>query len=415
MKNKIYKTFNPFLQFFKNESASGLILLGFAIIAMIIANSSFAGIYENILHTYITIGYREFSLSMSVLHWINDGLMAIFFLVVGMEIKREVVFGELKSLKKTILPVSAAIGGMIIPAIFYALFNYKEPTISGWGIPMATDIAFALGILSLVGKRAPKGIIVFLTALAIVDDLGAIIVIAIFYTNQISLSALMMGLIVFGVLILADKFKVKSIPVYTILGIILWFCILKSGIHATIAGVLLGMVLPIGKTVHQYETSISHRFEHALTPISAFIIMPIFALANAGITIDISSLSTIILEPVSLGIIFGLFFGKPIGIFGVSYILVKFKIASLPVQVTKRHLYGASILGGIGFTMSIFVSSLSFADETVLATAKISIMIASIIAAVLGAIVFKIIDVIELQNKKQIDGDEDTELEPEYN
>ena len=415
MKNKIYKTFNPFLQFFKNESASGLILLGFAIIAMIIANSSFAGIYENILHTYITIGYREFSLSMSVLHWINDGLMAIFFLVVGMEIKREVVFGELKSLKKTILPVSAAIGGMIIPAIFYALFNYKEPTISGWGIPMATDIAFALGILSLVGKRAPKGIIVFLTALAIVDDLGAIIVIAIFYTSQISLSALMMGLIVFSVLILADKFKVKSIPVYTILGIILWFCILKSGIHATIAGVLLGMVLPIGKTVHQYETSISHRFEHALTPISAFIIMPIFALANAGITIDISSLSTIILEPVSLGIIFGLFFGKPIGIFGVSYILVKFKIASLPVQVTKRHLYGASILGGIGFTMSIFVSSLSFADETVLATAKISIMIASIIAAVLGAIVFKIIDVIELQNKKQIDGDEDTELEPEYN
>ena len=415
MKNKIYKTFNPFLQFFKNESASGLILLGFAIIAMIIANSSFAGIYENILHTYITIGYREFSLSMSVLHWINDGLMAIFFLVVGMEIKREVVFGELKSLKKTILPVSAAIGGMIIPAIFYALFNYKEPTISGWGIPMATDIAFALGILSLVGKRAPKGIIVFLTALAIVDDLGAIIVIAIFYTNQISLSALMMGLIVFGVLILADKFKVKSIPVYTILGIILWFCILKSGIHATIAGVLLGMVLPIGKTVHQYETSISHRFEHALTPISAFIIMPIFALANAGITIDISSLSTIILEPVSLGIIFGLFFGKPIGIFGVSYILVKFKIASLPVQVTKRHLYGASILGGIGFTMSIFVSSLSFADETVLATAKISIMVASLIAAVLGAIVFKIIDVIELQNKKQIDGDDDTELEPEYN
>ena len=214
---------------------------------------------------------------------------------------------------------------------------------------------------------------------------------------------------------LPTKFKVKSIPVYTILGIILWFCILKSGIHATIAGVLLGMVLPIGKTVHQYETSISHRFEHALTPISAFIIMPIFALANAGITIDISSLSTIILEPVSLGIIFGLFFGKPIGIFGVSYILVKFKIASLPVQVTKRHLYGASVLGGIGFTMSIFVSSLSFADETVLATAKISIMIASIIAAVLGAIVFKIIDVIELQNKKQIYYDMDTELEPEYN
>lgn len=394
MKNKIYnKIFNPFLHFFKSESASGLILVGFAIIAIIIANSSFAATYNNILHTYITIGYKEFSLSMSILHWINDGLMAIFFLVVGMEIKREVVFGELKSFKKTILPISAAIGGMIVPAIIYALFNYNEPTLTGWGIPMATDIAFALGILSLVGRKAPKGIIVFLTALAIVDDLGAIIVIAIFYTSQISWIALIMGLIVFIALILANRFNVKYTSIFIIGGIILWGCLLKSGIHATIAGVLLGISLPVGKNVHEFKTSILYRFEHALTPVSSFVIMPIFALANSGITIDTNGLVAIISTPVSLGIIFGLVIGKQIGIFGVSYILVKLKIASLPEQVTKRHLYGASVLGGIGFTMSIFVSSLSFVDEPVLATAKISIMIASILAAILGGIVFSLIDI----------------------
>lgn len=392
MKNKFYiKTFNPFLYFFKNESASGLILLICAIMAIIIANSSFAATYEHILHTYITIGYKEFSISMSVLHWINDGLMAIFFFVVGMEIKRELVIGELKSIKKTILPISAAIGGMIVPAIIYAIFNYKYPTITGWGIPMATDIAFALGILSLVGKKAPKGIVVFLTALAIVDDLGAIIVIAIFYTNQISLIALIVGLIILIALILANKFRVTSSFVFIALGIILWICLLKSGIHATVAGVLLGMTLPLGKNVHESKKSMLYRFEHALTPWSSFVIMPIFALANSGIAIDINSLSTNLLTPVSLGIIFGLFVGKQIGIFGISYILVKLKIAKLPSQVTKRHLYGASVLAGIGFTMSIFVSSLSFVDQTALSTAKISIMIASVLAATLGMIIFKLI------------------------
>ena len=387
------KRFDPFLNFFKDESAGGLILLACSIIAIIVANSSAATTYDNILHTYITIGYKEISISMSVLHWINDGLMAIFFFVVGMEIKREVIFGELKSLKKTILPISAAIGGMIVPAIIYSLFNFKELTNTGWGIPMATDIAFALGILSLVGKKAPKGIVVFLTALAIVDDLGAIIVIAIFYTNQISWIALSIGLIVFIALILANRFKVKLTSVYIILGIALWICLLKSGIHSTIAGVLLGLSLPIGKTADEYEVSILNRLEHKISPWSAFIIMPIFALANAGIVIDINSFSTLIFSPVSLGIMSGLFFGKQIGIFGVSYILIKFNIAKLPSQVTKRHLYGASVLGGIGFTMSIFVSSLSFADETVLATAKISIMIASILSAILGTIIFTLIKI----------------------
>lgn len=392
MKNKINdKILNPFIHFFRNESSSGLVLLSFAVIAIIIANSSFAVTYENILHTYITIGYKDFSLSMSVLHWINDGLMAIFFLVVGMEIKREVVFGELKSLKKTILPISAAIGGMVVPAIIYELFNYNESTITGWGIPMATDIAFALGILSLVGRKAPKGIIVFLTALAIVDDLGAIIVIAIFYTSQISWSAFIISIIILIGLILANRFKVKFTAIYIILGILLWICVLKSGIHATIAGVLLGMGLPAGKNVHEFKTSILYKLEHTLTPWSSFVIMPIFALANSGIAIDINSLGATILEPVSLGIIFGLFVGKQIGIFGVSYILVKLKVAKLPAQVTKRHLYGASVLGGIGFTMSLFVSSLSFVDEIALAEAKISIMIASILAAIVGGIIFGLI------------------------
>lgn len=403
MKNNVYnKILNPFLRFFKNESASGIILLIFAIAAIITANSSLSGIYNNILSTHITIGYKDFAISMSVLHWINDGLMAIFFLVVGMEIKREVVFGELKSLKKTILPISAAIGGMVVPAIIYVLFNYNEPTITGWGIPMATDIAFALGVLSLVGRKAPKGIVVFLTALAIVDDLGAIIVIAIFYTSQISWIALIMGLIVFIALILANKFKVKFTSVYVILGILLWICVLKSGIHSTIAGVLLGMALPIGKTVDEFETSILYRLDETLSPWSSFVVMPIFAIANSGIAIDVNSISTLINNPVSLGIIAGLVIGKQVGIFGVSYTLVKLKIASLPAHVTKRHLYGASVLAGIGFTMSIFVSSLSFGDETILSTAKISIMIASIISAILGTIVFKFI---KLKNQNQIDFD----------
>lgn len=394
MKNKIknkIKIKNPFLQFFKNESSSGIVLLFCAIIAIIIANSNFSSMYNNIIHTYITIGYKDFSLSMSILHWINDGLMAIFFLVVGMEIKREIVFGELKSFKKTILPVSAAIGGMVVPAIIYALFNFNQPTVIGWGIPMATDIAFALGILSLVGKKAPKGIIIFLTALAIVDDLGAIIVIAIFYTSEISWIALIIGLIIFLAIMLANKLNIKNKWLYIILGIILWICFLKSGVHATIAGVLLGMGLPIGKNMEEFRTSILYRFEHVLTPLSSFIIMPIFALANSGITIDINSLSAAIMNPVSLGIIFGLFIGKQIGIFGASYILVKLKIAKLPSKVTKRHLYGASVLGGIGFTMSLFVSSLSFTEESVLSIAKISIIIASILSAAFGAVIFKII------------------------
>ncbi|MDS0527551.1 Na+/H+ antiporter NhaA [Clostridium sp. SHJSY1] len=393
MKKKIHKKIiEQFLYFTKKESFGGILLLLCTIVALIIANSNLSTTYNNILHTYITIGYKNASLSMSILHWINDGLMTIFFLVVGIEIKRELIIGELKSFKTTILPISAAIGGMIFPAIIFSLLNFNEPTITGWGIPMATDIAFALGILSLVSKKAPKGIVVFLTALAIVDDLGAIIVIAIFYTNQLSLISLLLGLIVLIGLILANKFNFKSIPLFVTLGILLWICLLKSGIHATIAGVLLGLTLPVGKTADEFKNSMLYKIEYTLVPWSTFLVMPIFALANSGITIDTSSISTSIFSPVSLGIILGLFVGKQLGIFVSSYILLKLNFATLPSGVTKRHIYGASILGGIGFTMSLFVSSLSFSDDTILSIAKISIIIASLLSAILGSIVFKIID-----------------------
>lgn len=383
--------FNSIFGFFKSESASGFILLFCAIIAIVIANSNLATAYNHIIHSYITIGYKEFSLSMSILHWINDGLMAIFFLVVGMEIKRELAIGELKSLKKTILPISAAIGGMIVPAIIYSLFNYKEPTNIGWGVPMATDIAFALGVLSLVAKKAPKGIVIFLTALAIIDDLGAVVVIAVFYTSQISWTALLVASLILFALILANKLKVKYLSVYIICGIILWVCVLKSGVHATIAGVLLGMSLPVGKDMDEYKISLLHRLEHILAPWSAFVVMPIFALVNSGVTVDFNNLSMLILTPVSLGIIFGLFVGKQLGIFGVSYALIKLKIAKLPSQVSIKHLYGASVLGGIGFTMSLFISSLSFSDKSVLATAKIGIIVSSILAGIVGTVIFKFI------------------------
>lgn len=376
---------------FKSESTSGFMLLFCATIALLVANSDLAGAYKHIINSHITIGYKEFSLSMSLLHWVNDGLMAIFFLVVGMEIKRELAIGELKSLKKTILPISAAIGGMVVPATIYLLLNYNEPTNIGWGIPMATDIAFALGILSLVAKKAPKGIVIFLTALAIIDDLGAVIVIAVFYTNQITWVALITATVIFVTLQLANKLKVKLLSAYIVCGIVLWVCMLKSGVHATIAGVLLGLSLPVGKDMDEYKTSLLYRLEHVLAPWSAFVIMPIFALANSGVTIDFRNFSSLILTPVSLGIIFGLFVGKQLGIFGVSYILIKLKIAKLPSQVTTKHLYGASVLGGIGFTMSLFISSLSFSDESVLATAKIGIIVASILAGIAGTVIFKLL------------------------
>lgn len=388
---KVLHVLNISKQFFKHEASSGIILMLCAVAAMLMANTSFSANYDHILHQNITVGFGSFSLSMSLLHWINDGLMVLFFFVVGMEIKREIIVGELKSINRTILPVGAAIGGALVPALIYLLFNYGRPSSAGWGIPMATDIAFALGILSLVGKkRAPKGIIVFLTALAIVDDLEAIIVIAIFYTDRISWAALLFGLFILGVLIAGNRLKVKSVFFYTFLGVILWVSLLKSGIHSTIAGVLLAMTIPAGKDEESFGKSLLYKLEHKLEPWVTFLIMPIFAIANSGVAIETGSIISLISTPLSLGIILGLFIGKQLGVFGTAYLLIKLKLASLPSNVTFRHIFAASILAGIGFTMSIFVASLAFKDQLLIANAKLDIMIASVLAAVIGIIMFKV-------------------------
>lgn len=379
---------NRLMEWIKNSS--GALLLLCAAMAIFIANSVAASGYNELLHKNITIGLGKAAVSMSLSHWINDGLMAVFFFVVGMEIKKEMLTGELKSIKTTVLPIAAAVGGMIVPALIYAAFTFGHSEINGFGIPMATDIAFAIGVLSIVGKKAPKGIVVFLTALAIVDDLGAIIVIAVFYSGSISLTYIMMSVGILCVLIIANRFKVRSSVVFIVLGALLWYTMLKSGIHATFAGVLLGMTIPGTRDPEKYQDTMLHELEHKISPWSSFLIMPVFALANAGVAINRDSISEIMSTPVSAGIIMGLFVGKQAGIFLVSMLLVRFGIARLPFGVSKRHIFGASVLGGIGFTMSIFVSSLAFSDSGTLSTAKISIMTASLLSATVGLAIFKI-------------------------
>ena len=370
MLTKVKRMFN---QFIEQETSSSIILLAFSTIAMILANSPFALQYE--------------ALSKSILHWVNDGLMAIFFLVVGMEIKREFVLGELKSFKKAILPFGAAIGGMLVPATIYLMFNHTSTGISGWAIPMATDIAFGLGALNLLGSdKVPRQLVVFLTALAIIDDLGAILVIAMFYTTQINLIALSIALLFFLTLMLINRLQINSLSIYLLLGFFLWFFLLKSGVHATIAGVLLGMTIPTTSPIKN-KVSMLNRLEHILIPWTSFVIMPIFALVNAGIHIELNQIKNIITNPICIGIVTGLFLGKQLGIFGASSMMVKFKIASLPSSTSARQLYGASILGGIGFTMSMFIATLAFKDHGLQEIAKISIILASILSAFAGLVV----------------------------
>lgn len=376
---------SPFMTFFRHEASSGIILLLFAILALILANTSAASIYNAALNTQIPLGPSKWHLDLTLLYWINDGLMAIFFFVIGLEIKREFLFGELKSLSATILPISAAIGGMIVPAILYALVNMGQDTISGWGIPMATDIAFSLGILAIAASGAPRSIAIFLTALAIVDDLGAIIVIAIFYNSNISLYALALGLGALFIAFIFNRLNCKSFIPYLLVGLIAWVAFLNAGIHPTIAGVVLGMLIPADNK--NREESLLHKLEHKLEPWSAYIIMPIFALANAGVTID-GGLSDII-SPIGIGIILGLCIGKPLGICGASYLLFKLGFAKMPEGAHNTQLIGAGSLGGIGFTMSLFIASLAFDNANYLAIAKISILCASVLSGILGVIIFK--------------------------
>jgi NhaA family Na+:H+ antiporter len=375
---------NIFTRFFKSSSAGGIVLLLCVAISLVIANSDLANGFVELLNTEIGFNTEDITLRYPVLLWINDGLMAIFFLLVGLEIKREVIEGELSSVKQAALPVLAAIGGVIVPAIIYSGFNSSNPdTVNGWGIPMATDIAFALGILSLLGNRVPSGLKIFLAALAIVDDLMAILVIAIFYSSNIHFEYLEYAAALFAVQIIFNRIGLKNIAFYIIPGIIMWYCIHHSGIHATIAGVLTALTLPTNDS--EVESPLE-KLEHMLTRPVNFIIMPIFAIANTNITFE-SGMVEGLAGTMGLGILLGLVLGKPIGIVALSWLSVKLKIAKLPEHTTWTHVIGLGLLGGIGFTMSIFIALLSFNDVHYQNEAKFAILMASIIAGVSGFLV----------------------------
>ncbi|QKF58793.1 Na+/H+ antiporter NhaA [Aliarcobacter lanthieri] len=368
------------------ETLSGLILFLVTVLAVYIANSSYSNTYFEFFSSYLSISFANHSFSMSLLHWVNDVLMAIFFLVVGMEIKKDMLVGELSSVKQASFPIIAAIGGMIVPAIIYLSLNKEHPT--GFGVPMATDIAFALGILMLLGKRVNISLKLFLVTLAVVDDLGAIVVVAIFYTSELSYIFFLYSALVYGALIFLNYIGVRKILPYIILGIILWFCIHSSGIHSTIAGVLLAFTIPL-KTKnfdknYEFENSPLDKLSLSLHNFSAFIIMPLFAFANAGVIIDFSSVLTH--KYIVLGVALGLIIGKPIGIFTFTYLATKLKIAVKPVTVSWSEIIAAGCLGGIGFTMSIFISHLAFTDESIVSAVKLGIFASSITAAIIGVI-----------------------------
>ncbi len=379
----IKKFSKPFIWFFQLEAASGLILLVAAIVALIISNSNFSTLYFNTLEQYLFIGIKKFGLKLSVHHWINDLLMAIFFFFVTLEIKREFIHGELSNLKKALLPIIGAIGGMVVPALVYIALNFENTeTLNGWAIPSATDIAFSLGILSLLGSRVPISLKIFLTALAIIDDLGAILIIAFFYSGDLSISYLSLILISYIFLLVLNKYDVKFFFPYLLVGAFMWFFTYKSGIHATIAGVLLASTIP--HKVKDKDFSLLIKLEHAISPYVAFVIMPIFAFANAGVSLQGLSLSSL-LQPVPLGILLGLFVGKQVGVMLFSLIAVKTGVAQMPDNSSWLSLYGVSVLTGIGFTMSLFVGNLAFAENIeYIDGVKIGVLSGSLLSTLFG-------------------------------
>ena len=375
----------PFKWFFKLEAASGLVLLFAAVIALIISNSDLSIAYFDILNSYLKLGVGIFSLKLSVLHWINDVLMAIFFFLVSLEIKREFIQGELSNPKQALLPIVAAVGGMVVPALIYIAINFKDPvTLKGWAIPSATDIAFSLGVLSLLGKRVPLSLKVFLTALAIIDDLGAIVIIAFFYSGEVQYFYLLLMLGCLIILLILNKFNVRNFIPYLIVGLFLWEFTHVSGIHATIAGVLLALTIPHKSSDKKHSGSLLLKLEHAISPYVAFGIMPIFAFANAGVSLEGVTFASL-MSPVPLGILCGLFFGKQIGVFIFSYISIKLNFAEMPNNSDWLKLYGVGILTGIGFTMSLFVGNLAFADATTHTDGvKIGVLLGSLLSTVFG-------------------------------
>ena len=373
----------PFKWFFKLEAASGLVLLFAAVIALIISNSNLAELYFSTLNEYLFIGINNFGLKLSVIHWINDGLMAIFFFFVTLEIKREFLQGELSNIKQALLPIIAAVGGMVVPALVYVYINFGDgETLNGWAIPSATDIAFSLGVLSLLGKRVPLSLKVFLTALAIIDDLGAILIIALFYSGELSIKYLSLMLLAFIFLLVINKFNIKKFLPYLIVGLLLWDFTHNSGIHATIAGVLLAITIPHRKKEKDFSLLI--KVEHSISPYVAFGIMPLFAFANAGVSLEGLSLSSL-LDKVPLGILLGLFVGKQLGVFVFSYISIKMKIAQMPNNANWYNLYGVGILTGIGFTMSLFVGNLAFVENIqYMDGVKIGVLTGSLLSTLTG-------------------------------
>jgi NhaA family Na+:H+ antiporter len=373
----------PFKWFFKLEAASGLLLLIGATIALILSNSDLSGYYFGVLKTQILIGTPNFGLDLSVLHWINDVLMCIFFFVVTLEIKREFINGELSRPKQASLPIIGAVGGMAIPAIIYIVINLESNnTLRGWAIPSATDIAFSIGVLSLLGKRVPISLKVFLLALAIIDDLGAILIIAFFYSSELQHMYLFLMIGSFLALLIINKFGVKKFAPFLLIGIFLWIFTHGSGIHSTISGVILALTIP--HRIHEKDFSLLLKLEHVLTPYVAFGIMPLFALANAGVSLEGASTNTL-MTPVPLGILCGLFFGKQIGVFLFSYISIKLKFAEMPSNSNWIKLYGVGILTGIGFTMSLFVGNLAFIENTQhMDGVKIGVLSGSLLSALVG-------------------------------
>ena len=373
----------PFKWFFQLEAASGLILLIAAIVALIISNSNFSELYFSSLQQYLFIGINNFGLKLSVIHWINDALMAIFFFFVTLEIKREFIQGELSNIKQALLPIIAAIGGMLVPALFYVLINFGDSeTLNGWAIPSATDIAFSLGILSLLGSRVPISLKIFLTALAIIDDLGAILIIAFFYSGDLHITYLSLVLVSYLFLLILNKYNVKKILPYLIVGSFMWFFTHESGIHATIAGVLLASTIPHRKKDKDFSLLI--KIEHAISPYVAFMIMPLFAFANAGVSLNGLTFSSLLL-PVPLGILLGLFVGKQVGVMLFSYVSIKLKFAQMPNNSDWLSLYGVSILTGIGFTMSLFVGNLAFVENTqYIDGVKIGVLTGSLLSTIFG-------------------------------
>ncbi|MBL7004938.1 MAG: Na+/H+ antiporter NhaA, partial [Gammaproteobacteria bacterium] len=418
---------SPLEEFIHRQTTSGILLMVCAILALYLANSQWSEAYQHFLHIPFSIGTPSFQLSKSILHWINDGLMALFFLLVGLELKREILFGELANFKQALFPIIAAIGGMVVPVLIYISFNPEGHAFDGWGVPMATDIAFALGTLALLGNRIPKSLLTFLVALAIVDDLGAVIVIALFYTETINTPALLIAVFAMGILVTLNLGGIRHSLPYLLLGIILWVAMLKSGVHATLAGVFLAFTIPmrpkfdaqrfisqINKRLKQIKTSYKNNdniinnsvlrtqvralgdgvqlvqapaqiLEQKLHLPSAYFIIPIFALANAGIHINFSAFLTTVLHPISLGIAAGLVLGKLIGIAGFTWVAVQLKWITLPSNINFKHIIGVGFMGGIGFTMSIFIAELGFAHSPEdLLLAKTGVLIASLIAGISG-------------------------------